>query len=333
MGAGFIFEGMFPTFSAVLIAQIIWGIGATFVSGAREAWIADEIGEQNAGRTFIKGQQAGQVGAFIGIVLSMILANINIRLPIIIGGILYSLQAVFLVIFMPEDNFKPTPVQKRETFRSMKKTLVTGLKLVRKNDVLLFTMIIGIIFGMFSEGLDRLWTPYLVGFSFPTFENFKPVVWFGIISMAATIMAIIMAEIIKRKTDTTSHQSTAGVLFFVDLFLIFAVVIFGMVGNFWLAALTYCFAYMFKENIGPIYDSWINQNVEANVRATIFSICSQMNSFGQIFGGPILGIIASLFAVRLSLIVSGFILLPSLFLYAYSLRKHKIEKTAYELNS
>src|SRR3989338_5885475 len=41
IGLGFTVEGLFPFFSAVLIAQVIWGIGFTFVSGAREAWIAD----------------------------------------------------------------------------------------------------------------------------------------------------------------------------------------------------------------------------------------------------------------------------------------------------
>src|SRR4030042_2667935 len=34
IGLGFTVEGLFPFFSAVLIAQVIWGIGFTFVSGA-----------------------------------------------------------------------------------------------------------------------------------------------------------------------------------------------------------------------------------------------------------------------------------------------------------
>lgn len=67
MGLGFIIEGTFPVFSAVLAAQVIWGIGATFVSGAREAWIADEVGESEAGKAFIRGQKAHQAGTFLGI--------------------------------------------------------------------------------------------------------------------------------------------------------------------------------------------------------------------------------------------------------------------------
>jgi DHA3 family tetracycline resistance protein-like MFS transporter len=33
----------------VLLSQVIWGIGWTFISGAHDAWIADEIGPDNAG--------------------------------------------------------------------------------------------------------------------------------------------------------------------------------------------------------------------------------------------------------------------------------------------
>ena len=42
MGCGFALEGAIPEFIAVLAAQAIWGVGYTFISGALEAWIADE---------------------------------------------------------------------------------------------------------------------------------------------------------------------------------------------------------------------------------------------------------------------------------------------------
>jgi DHA3 family tetracycline resistance protein-like MFS transporter len=37
IGLGFTLEGLIPAFWAVMLAQIVWGIGSTFVSGAREA--------------------------------------------------------------------------------------------------------------------------------------------------------------------------------------------------------------------------------------------------------------------------------------------------------
>jgi DHA3 family tetracycline resistance protein-like MFS transporter len=42
MGAGFALDGAIPKFVAVLAAQAVWGVGYRFISGALEAWIADE---------------------------------------------------------------------------------------------------------------------------------------------------------------------------------------------------------------------------------------------------------------------------------------------------
>lgn len=39
IGLGFVIEGSFPNFLAVLFAQIVWGIGATFVSGVPSAFL------------------------------------------------------------------------------------------------------------------------------------------------------------------------------------------------------------------------------------------------------------------------------------------------------
>jgi MFS transporter, DHA3 family, tetracycline resistance protein len=54
IGAGFSFEGAVPTFVTVLVAQIIWGVGYTFVSGALQAWIADEVGGRDLGRIYLR---------------------------------------------------------------------------------------------------------------------------------------------------------------------------------------------------------------------------------------------------------------------------------------
>lgn len=39
-GLGFLMEGALPWFAPVLLAQVVWGCGDTFITGALEAWIA-----------------------------------------------------------------------------------------------------------------------------------------------------------------------------------------------------------------------------------------------------------------------------------------------------
>ena len=43
-GAGFLLQAFAPIYELTLLSQAIWGLGFTFVSGAPEAWLADEAG-------------------------------------------------------------------------------------------------------------------------------------------------------------------------------------------------------------------------------------------------------------------------------------------------
>jgi MFS transporter, DHA3 family, tetracycline resistance protein len=325
IGMGFSIEGLFPNFGAILLAQVVWGIGFTFVSGAREAWIADETGETKAGSAFSKGAQVALIGSLIGIGLNMFLANINIRLPIILGGILYSCQSIYLLFYMPENNFHKTPFARRETFGKMKQTLITGLKLLKISPVLKTIVITGLIFGMFSEGFDRLWTPFIIkNFTFPVLLNLKPVIWFGILAMVANLVAVMAIRFAEKRTDTNDHKSTVFTLLLTNILLVMAVVVFGLSGSFVIAAIGFWLVAMFREVRGPIYDAWTNQNVNSEVRATVFSLCSQANAIGQIIGGPILGWIAVAVSLRISLVFAGLVLIPTLFLYLYSIKKQKL---------
>ncbi len=86
IGAGFILEGSLPVFATILLAQFLWGLGYTFTSGATQAWISDEIGEEVAGQAFLRGNQVGQAGSLLGILLSVLLGQIASRFRLLPEG-------------------------------------------------------------------------------------------------------------------------------------------------------------------------------------------------------------------------------------------------------
>src|SRR5690349_14742901 len=61
VGAGFVLEASIPSFAAVVAAQVVWGTGWSLTDGALEAWVADEVGEAQAGAVFVRGAQVAQV--------------------------------------------------------------------------------------------------------------------------------------------------------------------------------------------------------------------------------------------------------------------------------
>ncbi|MDX2137351.1 MAG: MFS transporter, partial [Chloroflexota bacterium] len=117
MGVGFLIMAAFPVFIAALVSQFFWGIGFTFTSGAYDAWMVDEVGQEKAGAAFIRGNQVGRIAGLLGIIISTALATISLNLPIYAGGALQLVLAMLLTAIMPEHGFTPTPREERSSWR------------------------------------------------------------------------------------------------------------------------------------------------------------------------------------------------------------------------
>jgi MFS transporter, DHA3 family, tetracycline resistance protein len=336
-GVCFIIEGLVPAFAALLIAEFIRGLGWTFISGAADAWLADEIGEQNVGRAYLRGSQVRQVTGFIGMATGVVLASVELSLPIVIGGALMMVIAGFLVLIMPEIGFKPTPKGERSNWQQMGNTLGDGVKLVRGRTLLMLIIAISFVYGGFSEGFDRLWEAhFLINIHFPPlgsggetlllfgFLKLNTVlVWFGIIAAGSTVLGMIATEIVRRRVDTNNHRVVALILLVCNAVLIVGVVCFGLAGNFLLAVVAIWATDVVRTIAGPLTTTWLTQNTNSRVRATVLSMESQANAFGQMTCGPVVGFIGTITSLRVALTISGLILTPVLLLYTRTLRHGK----------
>ena len=269
----------------------------------------------------LRGTQFYQVGALVGIGFSVALAGITITLPIVLGGVLFLVLALFLVLIMPEDGFTPTPRQDRNTWQIMGKTAHDGARLVRARPILVAILMISAIFGMFSEGLDRLWTPHILeNFTLPVLGQLDPIVWFGLIDAVTMFLTLGAAEALRRRVNTNSHRMVVKSLLGINGLLAVSVILFGLATNFALALVAFWMAGTLRAILDPLYMAWINQHAESKIRATIFSVNGQADAIGQIAGGPVIGVIGTLFSLRTALVMSGLMLTPALAIYTRTLR-------------
>src|SRR4051812_4771161 len=134
IGLGFTLEGGVVAFWAVLAAQVVWGIGATFVSGALEAWLSDETSEDVASGAYLRAAQLSQAASLVGIGASVALAAAGgPRLPVLAGGLALALLAPLLYCVMPEHGFSPAPREAdRRTRHAALQTARAGVALVRR---------------------------------------------------------------------------------------------------------------------------------------------------------------------------------------------------------
>jgi len=313
MGIGFMIEGLFPFFVAVLLNQVLWGLGYTFTSGATEAWLADEIGEDAAGPVFLRGSQVGQVAALLAIPLSVALASVAIQLPIVLGGLLFVGLAIFLWLTMPETGFTPTPPEDRNSWGQMVETARQGVQMVRSRPLLQVIMAISLVVGLYSEGYDRLWTPHLLeNFTFPVLFGLQPIVWFGVIRAGSSLFSIVATEAARRQHITEAGGRIVTLMMALNGAMLLALILLAWAGNFWVALLALWIFSTARNILGPLDSAWIVRHTAGNARATAISFASQLNAIGQVAGGPAVGWIGTVVSLPAALSVSALLMSPIL---------------------
>lgn len=323
-GLGFVLEGLLPNFWAIAGAMVFYGVGATFVSGAEEAWLVDELGEEEAGRAFLRGSQIGQLGSILGAFISVALASIRLNLPVVVGGALIVALGLFLSFVMPERGFKPAPREERQSWRGFARTFRSGFRVAWSSPMLLLILGISLLYGFSSEGFDRLSIPHLqADFAIPALGPFAPVVWFGVISVVSNLLVIGITELVQRSFKLERQPTAIRVLIMLNILGMLGLLVFALTGSFFLAIATYWCVEIFRGVKSPIFTAWLARNSQASVRATVISLDGQMDAIGQIAGGPPVGYLGTLFSLRVALAAVSAIMAPALLLYAAALRRVK----------
>ena len=289
LGIAFVIMGAVPTYAAVLLTQVIWGIGYTFTSGATEAWLADEIGEEHVGEAFVRGSQAASVGNIIGIIGSVALAALlQINVPMVLGGLCFLLLGLSLRLFMPETGFQRAAEADRSSWREMFSTFRAGVALVRLRPILITILVIGVIHGVASEGYDRLWQKHLIDtITLP--GDFPVILWFGVIDLVGIVIGLGMKEIARRRVDFNSPRAVALAVMLINLGIAGGIFILALSSNLVIALLMLWVIGPLRGAVHPIFTAWINQSLEPRVRATILSMSGQVDALGQVVGGPVVG--------------------------------------------
>lgn len=322
IGLGFMLEGAFPAFLPVLLAQVLWGLGATFTSGATQAWIADEVGEERAAQAFVRGAQIGSIGGLLGIAGSVVLGSMHIQLPIVAGGAAFVVLAGLLALFMPETGFVPTPRDERSTAHDMVRTFREGARLVRRRSILLTFLGIAAITGLFSEGFDRLWTPHVIqNLGLPAVGGLTVVVWFGLFRVVSMLIGLAATELVRRQIDVNSNRAVGRALIVFAGGMSASLIAFALAPTFAAGMAAYFIMVTLRHVSGPLEQAWLNRNIESGVRATMFSMAGQVNAIGQIAGGPVIGLVGARVSLRAALTASGLMLAPITLLYGRALRQ------------
>jgi MFS family permease len=297
-------------------------LGYTFVSGALDAWLTDEVGPQQIGPIMLRAGQVGQACGIVGAGTSAILAGMWLPLPIILSGIVQLGLTGLLILAMAETGFRPVPRSTKAPLRDLAATLQEGMKTVRSSAVLPSMLGVSLFVGLALEGFHRLQEAHLLAnFSFPVLFGFAPVVWFGVISIGSQVVGIITAELFGRFVDSTNKRTAGQALLLAQAAYIMTVILFGIATRFEYAVVALLFNSMAGTVIGPLDQAILAPRIDSRSRATVLSLRGMTNAFGQTIGGPAVGAIGTLVSLRAAMLVSGLLLSPALAFYVRIIRR------------
>lgn len=313
------------SFGVILVAWVVWGIGATFESGAFQAWITDEVGADRVGRVFVRGSQASLAGGVVGVLVSFAVATVSIRAAIYGAGAVTATMGVVALTFMPETGFTPPPRGERSRRRAMLDTAVRGVGLVRRVPTLLLLVTATVFVGAASEGFDRLSEAhFLRDVGVPSFVGFDPLWWFAVLSIGGTLLALLASNTLVRRLTLPDPAALSRTLFVLSGLQLFAGLVFAVAGSFALALASRWLLGIGRTLVFPVYATWLNRSItDSSVRATVNSIANQADAIGETAGGPVVGVIGTVFSLPAALATSALFYVPLLGLYGRAARSEQ----------
>jgi uncharacterized protein (DUF697 family) len=325
IGICFVLTGAIPIYGAVLCASLIEAIGDTFVSGALDAWLTDEVGADKVGAIILRSEQLGAPFHWAGVATSVLLATLfNHQVPIVLGGVLWLVATGLLIKLMPETGFvrRASYVQTAFSLRSavqhMLGTFSDGIRLVRGRNTLLMLFAAQLFIGAFDAGfflLNRLHlftNLALPVLHLPWIGALDESAWIAIFDGSNSLLYFLGIAVLRRKVDLSDAHSAPKVLFMLFAGVGVGAITFALSPSFAVAAVALCTLSALHTMTEPLLRTWLNQHITSDVRATVLSMNTQVNRLGMMGGSLGIGALGDVAGLRVALSASALFLLPLL---------------------
>ncbi len=233
---------------------------------------------------------------------------------------------ITLAIIMPETGFHPTPQEDRNTWQHMWHIFKEGVGAVRSESRLVNIVFIGLFYGLYSEGFDRLGVKLLLdNFHLPILFGSNQVVFFVIMEAIGSFISIFVIRFVEKRLDTGSSLAIGRAMLLATGSITVAILVFAFSPILAMAIFAGLVVNILRGISGPLQTTWINRKLDSKVRATVHSMFGQVDAIGQITSGPAVGLLASVLSVRLAVGISGLLLAPAMFFVRHANSQSKVE--------
>ncbi|MDP3433941.1 MAG: MFS transporter [Bacteroidota bacterium] len=288
---GIVIYSISSDFASFAVAEVILGVGFSFVSGADSALMYDSLKAENRENEYIKFEgritSAGNFAEALAGVTGGLLATISFRTP-------YYFQIFVAAIAIPAAFFLKEPKHVQDRVRLKMKEILAIVKLTYQQPEMRSAILVSSFTG--AATLTYAWfvQPYFK-------EAGVPVAVYGILwtmlNLSTGVFSIFAYRIERRLGRKNTLLlivlllSAGFILTSIEISIAGIAILFGF--------------YMVRGLATPVLKDYINQYTDSKVRATILSI--RNFEIRIIFAaiGPALGYLTDTFSLRTALLIAG----------------------------
>ena len=280
-------------FSAV---SVLLGLGYTFYTGAVEAWVVDALSQTDYSapleRVFTRGGIVTGAAMLVGTIGGGLLGTIDLIIPYLVRSGLLAVVLVIAALAMHDIGFEPRQVSAGEYPAEMRKLARAGIGI---------TMIqMGIFTWVFYA-----WPPYFLDLLA------SDAVWVaGFVAGGVAVSMIVGNALVEALTRFVRRRTT--LLLWASAVQGVAILLTGFADSFWTAMPALLVATGTMGVISPVKQSYLNQRIPAQERATVLSIDSMSGSIGAVATQVGLGRVADAGSFSAAFVVAGFVSLIAL---------------------
>ncbi|MGM5480571.1 MAG: MFS transporter [Nanobdellota archaeon] len=295
------------SFWLLLVLFLLIGFGMTFVSGAENAWVMDnlEILNRTDLRTefFMKSQIIGAFGGiFAPLIGSLIVKNSSIQpLWLIWGG--GFLLGAFILFFFGKELYVPKRTSFVNSLSTVFSTSKQGFRFTIKNKIVLFTILVSIFITMMTSSYD-FWQPFLEELNMSVFM-------LGIVFSVLSAVEMLFLFLTRYLEKFGVKRSLALIIFF--RVALYCGVLFLVPGMYLIGAFIFILGSSVLSLRFPLIDSYFQKHLSKKYRATVSSIKSMGVQLGLVISTLLVGVFADVFSVRIAIVLSSVFGLIGLF--------------------
>ncbi|BHH82657.1 MFS transporter [Desulforhopalus sp. 52FAK] len=314
---GFVIYSVSDSFTGFLVAEIILGIGGSFISGSDSALLYDTLAEADLKQKYVSFEgritSLGNVAETVAAILGGVIAGLLSYRHVYMAQTVIASMAIPAAFLLREPLRQTTKRTKNiaENFALIFSVCRTSLFYNAKlSSTLLFSSVIGI------ATLCMAWTAQ-VYFVSVGFEELTITPLWVVLNLTVAFFSGFAAT-------TQKLLGEKATLLIITLYIPITYILLGAIPV--VPAIICLWAFFAVRGFAtPILKDLINQNCDSATRATVLSIRSLIYRVGFATLGPLIGWIAGESSLDMALIVAGIILLNLSIITGYNLYRHAPE--------